>query len=215
MELLHPFMPFLTEEVWQALPHLGESVMVAKWPQPSERLQFEGAEKEMGLIIDVVRAIRNMRQEANVPPVKKVQAILTGSPENREILERNINYLSNLAGLESCRVFEENAPKPEKSVSAVTGGVAIFLPMAGLVDIAKEKERYAKELNQLEAEIQKLETRIENPAFSQKAPPEIVVKERAKLDGFKEKASKIRERLQELGLKLGLSIRLERLDVRE
>ncbi len=198
MELLHPFMPFLTEEIWQALPHLGESVMVAQWPHPSEKLQFKGAEKEMGLIIDVVRAIRNMRQEANVPPARKVPAILIGAFENREILERNLDYLSNLAGLESCRILDENAPKSEKSVSAVAGGVTIFLPMAGLVDIAKEKERYSKELNQLEVEIHKLATRIENPAFSRKAPPEIVAKERTKLDGFKEKAAKIRERLQEL-----------------
>ena len=199
MELLHPFMPFLTEEIWQALPHLGESVMIAKWPRPSEKLQFAEAEGEMGLIIEVVRAIRNMRQEANVPPAKKVPAILIGVLEKCEILERNLNYLSNLAGLESCQILEANAPKPEKSVSAVAGGVTIFLPVAGLVDIAKEKERYTKELNQLEAEIQKLAARIENPAFSQKAPPEVVVKERAKLDSFKEKAAKIRERLQELG----------------
>jgi valyl-tRNA synthetase len=198
MELLHPFMPFLTEEIWQALPHLGESVMIAKWPCPSEKLLFEGVEKEMGQIIDVIRAIRNMRQEANVSPGKKVPAVLLGAAENRECLERNVNYLSNLAGLESCRMLDESDPKPEKSVSAVAGGVTIFLPMAGLVDIVREKERYTKELNQLEAEIQKLATRIENPAFSQKAPPEIVAKERTKLGGFKEKASKIRQRLQEL-----------------
>ena len=198
MELLHPFMPFLTEEIWQALPHLGESVMIAHWPHPSEKLQFESVEKEMDLIIDVVRAIRNMRQGANVPPSKKVTAIMLCSPENRDILERNSNYLSNLAGLESCRFLDENAAKPEKSVSAVARGVTIFLPMAGLVDIAKEKERYIKELTQLETEIQKLAIRIENPAFTQKAPPEIVAKERAKLEGFKEKAAKIKERLAEL-----------------
>ncbi len=198
MELLHPFMPFLTEEIWQALPHLGESIMVAKWPQPSEELQFETVENEMGLIIEVIRAIRNMRQEANVSPAKKVPAIFLCAIENREILERNIDYLSNLAGLESFEILGEDAPKPDKSVSAVAGGVTIFLPMAGLVDIAKERERYTKELNQLEAEIQKLAGRIENPAFSQKAPPEIVAKERAKLEGFKEKAAKISERLKEL-----------------
>ncbi|MGE5606086.1 MAG: valine--tRNA ligase, partial [Bacteroidota bacterium] len=198
MELLHPFMPFLTEEIWQALPHLGESVMVAKWPVASERLQFEAIEDEMGLVIEAVRAIRNMRAEANVLPSKKVTAIFTCETKKQKILETNINYLSNLAGLDNYQIQDVNAPKPEKSVSAVAGGVTIFLPMAGLVDVVKEKERFTKELNHLTAEIEKLASRIENPAFSQKAPPEIVAKERAKLEGFKEKAAKIKERLQEL-----------------
>jgi valyl-tRNA synthetase len=109
-----------------------------------------------------------------------------------------MEYLANLAGLESVQFMDENAPKPEKAVSAVAGGVTLFMPMAGLVDVAKERERFTKELNQLEAEITKLATRIENPAFSRKAPPEIVAKERAKLEGFKEKAQKIKERLQDL-----------------
>ena len=198
MELLHPFMPFLTEEIWQALPHLGESVIVAQWPYSSENLQFETVEKEMDLIIDVIRSIRNMRQSANVPPAKKVTAIILCSPENRDILERNSSYLLNLAGLESCRFLDEKAATPQKSMSAVAGGVTIFLPISGLVDIAKEKGRYTKELSQLEKEIQKLATRIENPAFSRKAPPEIVAKEKAKLEGFKEKAAKIKGRLEEL-----------------
>lgn len=199
MELLHPFMPFLTEEIWQALPSQGESIMITKWPVASEKLIFETVESEMDLIIEMIRAIRNIRSENNVSPGKKITAIFACPTEKQEILKRNIGYLADLAGLESSQFMDENAPKPEKAVSAVAGGVTIFMPMAGLVDVAKEKERFSKELNQLEAEIQKLATRIENPAFSQKAPPEIVTKERAKLEGFKEKAAKIKERLQDLG----------------
>ncbi len=198
LELLHPFMPFLTEEIWQTLPHQGESIMVAKWPIASDKLQFETVEAEMGLVIEVIRAIRNMRSEANVPPAKKIAAIFSCASEKQQVLEHNIGYLTNLAGLESLQISGENISKPEKSVSGVAGGVTIFLPMSGLVDVAKERERFAKELNQLETEITKLKGRIENPAFSQKAPPEIVAKERVKLEGFNEKASKIRERLQEL-----------------
>jgi valyl-tRNA synthetase len=198
MELLHPFMPFLTEEIWQALPSQGESIMIAKWPEASEKLVFDRAENEMGLIIEMVRAIRNIRSENNVAPGKKITAIFACPADKQEILERNMEYLANLAGLESVQFMDENAPKPEKAVSAVAGGVTLFMPMAGLVDVAKERERFTKELNQLEAEITKLATRIENPAFSRKAPPEIVAKERAKLEGFKEKAQKIKERLQDL-----------------
>lgn len=198
MELLHPFMPFLTEEIWQALPSQGESIMIAKWPVVSENLIFDTAEKEMALIIETIRAIRNLRSENSVAPGKKITAIFACTADKQEVLKRNGEYLANLAGLESVQFMDEKAPKPEKAVSAVAGGITIFAPMAGLVDVAKERERFTKELNQLEAEITKLATRIENPAFSQKAPPEIVAKERAKLEGFKEKAQKIRERLQDL-----------------
>ncbi|NLY75321.1 MAG: valine--tRNA ligase [Firmicutes bacterium] len=198
MELLHPFMPFLSEEIWQALPHIGESIMIAEWPAASEKLQFEKVEAEMGMVIEVVRAIRNVRSEANVPPGKKITAIFSCAAEKQEILERNLEHLTNLAGLENPQFIAENEPKPEKAVGAVAGGVTIFVPLAGLADPVKEKERLMKELNQLEAEINKLEARITNPAFSQKAPPEVVAKEKAKLERFKEKAAKIEERLRDL-----------------
>ncbi|WP_424337425.1 valine--tRNA ligase [Hydrogenispora ethanolica] len=198
LELLHPFMPFLTEEIWQAVPHQGESIMVAQWPQASENLTFQTAESEMNLVIEVIRALRNIRSEANLAPQKKVAAYFSASAERNAILERNIPYIANLAGLDEQHFLAETAPKPERSVSSVAAGITLFVPLAGLVDVAKEKERLGKELGQLENEIAKIEARISSPSFSQKAPPEVVAKEKVKLDTFREKAGKIKERLTQL-----------------
>ncbi|HBE79988.1 MAG TPA: valine--tRNA ligase [Firmicutes bacterium] len=198
MELMHPFMPFLTEEIWQALPHEGESIMIAKWPTQNGKLQFSTAENEMETIIEVVRTIRNIRAEANVQPQKKVEAILVSSAEKKAALERNIQYISSMAGVGSSQLVDDENFKVEKAISAVAAGITIFMPVAGLVDAVKEKERLSKELSQLEGEIIKIIARIESPAFSTKAPPQVVAKEREKLAAFQEKAAKIKERLEQL-----------------
>ena len=199
LELLHPFMPFLTEEIWQVLPHKGESIMVTSWPKAAPELTFEAAESDMNLVIAVIRAIRNIRSEANLAPSKKVAVYFKASNDRNETLQRGIQYIAGLAGLDEYHFLIEDAPQPEKAVSSVAGGVSIFIPLAGLVDVAKEKERLGKELSQLENEIAKIESRIASPSFSQKAPPEVVEKERVKLETFKEKAGKIKERLEQLG----------------
>jgi valyl-tRNA synthetase len=198
MELLHPFMPFLTEEIWQALPHEGASIMITKWPIINEKLCFKAAGSEMEIIIEVVRTIRNIRVEANVQPQKKVEAILVSSIEKSKVLEGNMQYISNMAGLGSWQLVTDETFKSEKSISAVAAGITIFMPVAGLVDAVKEKERLAKELGQLEVEIGKIELRIDSPAFAAKAPPQVIAKEREKLETFKDKASKIKERLEQL-----------------
>ncbi len=198
MELLHPFMPFLTEELWQALPHQGESIMISTWPKSHVALIFESAEAEMNLVIEVTRAIRNIRSEANLQPQKKVAAYFSATPERNRLLERGIDYVAGLAGLESYQFLTENDPKPEKAVSSIAEGVTIFVPLAGLVDVDKERERLSKELAQLGNETAKLQARIGSPNFSLKAPAEVVAKEKLKLESFLDKAKKIKERLEQL-----------------
>ncbi len=198
MELLHPFMPFLTEEIWQVLPHHGESLMIVKWPESSQRLSNEKAEQQMSAIIEIIRSIRNIRAEANVPPSKKVTAVFAGSQIQNDMLRQHIDYIKNLGGLDNYQFIAADDPKPEKSVSAIAGGVTIFIPLAGLVDVARERERLTKELAQLETEYVKVASRLESPAFSSKAPPQVVEKEKEKLTAFADKISKIKERLQEL-----------------
>lgn len=198
MELLHPFMPFLTEEIWQALPHRGDSIMIAKWPQFTGGFQFETAGSEMAAVIEVIRAIRNIRAEANLPPSKKVAAILAGAEAQISVFRKHIDYIVNLAGLESVEFIAGTDNKPEKSVSSVAGGVTIYIPMSGLVDVAKERERLTKEMGQLEVETAKLVARLESPAFTEKAPPQVVAREREKLKTFQDKIAKIKERLAEL-----------------
>lgn len=198
LELLHPFIPFLTEEIWQTLPHLGESIMITKWPTVNADLQNQTAVQTIEMMIEVIRAIRNIRAEANVQPGKKVTAIFAGSVEKNAILKDNLQYISNLAGLEAAEFIDEVTDTPEKAVAAVAAGVKIYVPILGLVDVAKEKERLTKELNQLEVEIEKVESRLATPAFSSKAPPAVVAKETEKVATFKDKAAKIRERLAQL-----------------
>lgn len=198
MELLHPFMPFLTEEVWQALPHEGESIMITQWPAGNEKNQFIADEAEMEDVIEVVRTIRNIRAEASVQPQKKVEAVFVSSAAKKAILERNMQYISNMAGLGNFTLISDESYKVEKSISAVAAGIKIFMPVAGLVDVAKEKERLSKEYFQLETEIGKLESRINSESFVAKAPAQVVAKEREKLATFKDKAAKIKERLEQL-----------------
>jgi valyl-tRNA synthetase len=199
LELLHPFMPFLTEEIWQNLPHQGDSIMITAWPVAAESLRFTAAEQTMRLVIEVVKAIRNIRAEANVQPQKKVTAICQAAPGKLALLDDNRDYLVSLAGLEALQLLAIGKAQPVKSVSGVAGGIAIFIPLEGVIDVAREVERLTKELTQLETEIDKTEDRLASSAFTTKAPPQVVAKEQAKVTNFKEKAVKIRERLAHLG----------------
>jgi valyl-tRNA synthetase len=198
LELLHPFMPFLTEEIWQTLPHRGDSIVIADWPVAADSLRFVTAEQTMRLVIEVVKAIRNIRAEANVQPQKKVIVLCQAAPEKLALLESSKEYITSLAGLENLQFLAPAAAQPEKTVSAVAGGIAIFIPLEGLIDVAREVERLTKELTQLETEIGKTEDRLASPAFVSKAPSQVVEKEKAKVVNFKEKAAKIRERLAQL-----------------
>jgi valyl-tRNA synthetase len=198
LELLHPFMPFLTEEIWQNLQHRGDSIMITAWPVATESLRFAAAEQTMQLVIEVVKAIRNLRAEANVPPQKKVTVLCQAAPDKLALLDSSRDYIVNLAGLDELQMLAVDAAQPEKTVGTVAGGIAIFIPLEGLIDVARELERLTKELTQLETEIGRTETRLASPAFASKAPPQVVAKEQVKVVNFKEKAAKIRERLTQL-----------------
>ncbi len=198
MVLLHPYMPFITEEIWQALPHAGESVMLAPWPEPEAGYRDAGAESEMQLLMDVVRAIRNIRAETRVDPGRKVEAVLLAGSVQRRILEENRLYLEVLAGLGRLEIRPEGTAKPDRAVSAVESGVEIYLPLAGLVDLAVERERLQKELAELETEKNRLAKKLENPQFLAKAPAAVVEKEKKKLAEVESKYEKVSARLAAL-----------------
>lgn len=195
MVLLHPYMPFITEEIWQVLPHEGESIMQASWPVPEENLLNSDAEDKMSLLMEVTRAIRNIRAESRVEPGRKVAAILLAGPEARKTLEENSLYLEVLAGLGHLTIHPEGSAKPEQAVSAVVSGVEIYLPLAGLVDLEMEKERLKKELAELEKEKERLGKKLANTQFLTKAPEAVVAKEKKKLAGVEEKYAKVSARL--------------------
>ena len=196
MVLLHPFMPFITEEIWQALPYEGESVMVAPWPEPDENSSTRRPRRKMGLLMEVTRAIRNIRAEAGWSPAES-RGHPSGWAGGEEILEENRLYLE-VPGLWATGDPAGRERQPEQAVSAVVTGVEVYLPLAGLVDLEKEKERLEKELAELEKEKERLEKKLANTQFLAKAPEAVVAKEKEKLAAVEEKYAKVSARLAEL-----------------
>ncbi len=189
LRLLHPFMPFITEEIWQALPHEGESIMVAQWPVADESLSFpvEGAEMEM--VMNAIRAVRNLRSEMNVPQSRK--STLYVVTEQPAAFEAGVAFFVRLASADQV-IVQASAPEgAERMAAAVTAAAHLYLPMDQLVDIEKELARIAKERVNAEKNLAGIEKKLSNPGFLAKAPEAVVAGER-------EKAEKLRQMLEQL-----------------
>lgn len=200
LELLHPFMPFITEEIWQLLPHRGETIMLAPWIGGDEREIDAKAERSMESIMETIRAIRNLRSELNVAPGKKAEVVI--NPQNidmTEILQAGEGYLINLGSISNLTFLAEGAGKPEQAVTAIISGAEIYLPLRGLIDIEKEQSRLNKELENYDKEISRLEAKLNNPGFVSKAPCEVVDKEKEKLLDYRTKKEAVAARISGLG----------------
>lgn len=196
LKLLHPFMPFITEAIWQALPHEGNSIMTAQWPKSQPELLDAAAEQHMTTIMEAIKAIRNMRAEVNVPPGKKSEVILQiVSPELTAVVEQYEQYFKSLAAAESVVLLSRGAEKPENAMTAVVSGIEVYLPLKGLIDVEKETGRLNKELAVLDKEIARIVSKLSNDGFIAKAPPEVIEKERAKELEYREKQIAINDRL--------------------
>ncbi len=201
LELLHPFMPFITEEIWQRLPHRGRTIMRAPWPAKRDEMLDPVAEEQMGLVMEVTRGIRHIRSEMNVPPGKQAEAIIVSADAGvRGVVEANLAYIEGLA---NCRaeVKAELAQKPEQAATAVARGAQVFVPLRGLIDIEKEIARLSKELKAVEKDLEKVRSKLGNKNFLDKAPAEVVEKERGKEAELASKAGALKERLAVLGEK--------------
>lgn len=199
LRLLHPFMPFITEEIWQHIPHEGKSVMIASWPTGEESKIDEESEAAMAAIMEVIKAIRNMRTEVGALPGKKSEAILHfATAAQQEIFAANDSYIRVLADAEPITFLSADEAKPDNALTAVVGGVEIYLPLKGLIDVPKERERLNKEMASLEKEIARVESKLANEKFVAKAPAEVVEKERAKLREYADKKTVVAERLRHL-----------------
>ena len=198
LRLLHPFMPFITEEVWQHLPHEGETIMLASWPKLEDAYASPETEAKMTAVMDIVRAIRNIRSEKKVAPGKEIPVIIHAGEEGLALLEEAQGYLKVLARVGDLDMQPLETLKPEKAVTAVAGGVEVYLPLAGLVDIDEEIARLQKELKETAQEIRRAQGKLANTGFVTKAPAEIVEKERQKLISLQEKEAMLQDRLSEL-----------------
>lgn len=221
LRMLHPFTPFITEALWGYLRqgvirHFGtiepygfgvtplqqdwtDALIVASWPSP--RLEEDWENKtlsDFNLVQEIVRAVRNLRAEMNVPAARRIAVVMSGG-EKTPIIESQADCLAVLAGLdpENIQIFQQLMEKPENHAALVVGPVEIFLPIAGMVDTAAERRRLEKDLNEVESQVDRLAKLLASP-FAEKAPPAVVQKERDRLETFRETASKIQLQLQDL-----------------
>ncbi|QGG47276.1 valine--tRNA ligase [Heliorestis convoluta] len=199
LQLLHPYMPFLTEEIWQQLPHHGETIMRSPWPQVEPEKVDRLAEEEMALLMDVIRSARNLRAEMNVPPGKKAELILqVGDKRSLKILQEGKSYLANLSTASDVTISADTSVKPEGAVTAIVHNIEVYLPLKDLIDSKKEVERLQKELATTEKELQRLRGKLGNASFVAKAPAEVVEKEREKEREGENKKVALQERIDAL-----------------
>lgn len=197
LRLLHPFMPFVTEELWQQLPHLGDALIVAEWPTAGER--FYEAERAFGAMMEVIREIRNARSEHGVEPGRRIAAIVYPGPLSGAFadLRRELWFLARIDS-DSYEVRDGEPTTPDGAVSIVTGGSSIFLPLAGMIDTGAERARIERELEQMRGEIEKAQGLLSNQQFVSRAPEAVVAGHRERLRASLERQALLENRLRDL-----------------
>ena len=196
MKLLHPFMPFITEEIWQHLPHEGESIMISEWPEYDEKLNFPKDVESMELIMQSISAIRNRRAEMNVPPSKKAKVIIV--TDKTDVFKQGTAFFEKLASASEAVVQTDKSGISDNAVNVVVPSAEVFLPLDELVDKTKELERLNAEKKKLEGEIKRVEGKLNNAGFVSKAPQKVVDEEKAKGEKYKEMLEKVLENIKSM-----------------
>ncbi|GLI37073.1 valine--tRNA ligase [Geobacter hydrogenophilus] len=189
LRLLHPFMPFITEEIWQALPgrRPTATIMTSPWPTPDPAWDFAAGAAEMELVMEVIRGIRNIRGEMDVAPSREIAAILNcGSESSLDLLKKNEVYIMSLARISDLAIGT-GMERPADAAISVAGDVEVAVPLRGLVDVEEEEKRLLKEIGKLDKDIEFLAKKLANPSFVERAPADVVAKEREKLTEFSQK----------------------------
>ncbi len=198
LQMLHPLMPFITEEIWQKLPVANESIMISSYPVSNREKIDAGAEETMGLIIEVVNSIRALRWEMNIAPAQQVDVVLRSTSSNSiDILNRYRGYIENLAKAGSVTAAA-GASKPESAVTAVVRDVEIFLPLKGVIDFADEQRRLQKELAKIQKDLGDITRKLSNRDFLAKAPEAVIEKEKARSQELIETRDKLQTNLERI-----------------
>ena len=192
LKLLHPFMPFITEEIWQAIPHEGETIMVSKWPEYKEELNFSAEELNFEKVMDAIKAVRARRSEMNVPPSKKATLHIETAFE--DVFRQGQAFLERLAWADAVDFSKDF--DADSCVQVITDSARVFIPLAQLVDRDKEIARLNKEKDDCEKDIKFLSGKLNNPGFVAKAPEKVIAVEREKLAKAEERMAKILESLK-------------------
>ncbi len=196
LKLLHPFMPFITEEIFSFLPHGEESIVISKWPEYIESLVFEEDEKRMGVVMGAIRGVRNLRTQMNVPPSKRAR--ITIVTDDTSLFAGTEKYFEKLAGASETVIASDMTGIDENAVNTVVEGATVYIPLDDLVDREKEVERLTKEQATLVSEIKRAEGKLNNAGFVDKAPEKVVNEEREKLAKYKDMLAKVEESLAKL-----------------
>ena len=200
LKLLHPYMPFITEEIFCTLQTKEESIMISPWPKTSEERAFEKEETAIELMKEAVRGIRNVRTQMNVAPGKKAAVYVVSDKEQvRRIFEEGRQFFTALAAASELTVQADKAGIDDSAVSVVIQGATVYIPFEELVDIAQEIERLKKEQKRLEGELARVQGMLGNERFMAKAPEQKVAEERAKLEKYSQMKAQVEERLAQLG----------------
>ena len=209
LKMLHPFMPFITEEIWSKLPHGEEQadnpenfLIKANWPVANVGCHFPAQEAKLEMAMDAIRAIRNIRAEAEAAPSRKLKAIILATGEKAEIMKSGERYLKNIANITEVTFAEDKAQVPEEVMSAVIDGAEIFVPLDDLVDYKAEMERLTKEKKKLESEVERVVKKLSNQGFVSKAPEKVINEEREKQVKYEEMLAKVTARLELVSAKV-------------
>jgi len=195
LRLLHPFMPFVTEELWQRLPGTQGSIMEADWPQPDPAERDLQAEADMQMLMEIISAVRNVRGEMGLNPGQALEVVLVPQGEReKELLDTHADRIRNLAKASQVSFIPEGQA-PDKAASAAVSGATVFVPLEGLVDFAAEVARLEKAIAKLEKEVAKSGKKLANQGFVSKAPAQVVEKEKAKLAQAEDRLARLKENL--------------------
>ena len=197
LKMLHPFMPFITEEIWSYLPETDDQfIMLSEFPEYKEEYKFETEVAELETAMEIIRAIRNIRAEANAAPSKELTAVIVADNESAEKIQAGERYIKKMANITDILVTDDKARVPAEVMSAVVTGAEVNIPLEELVDFKAEAERLAKEKKKLEGEVKRGEKMLSNPGFVNKAPEAKINEEKEKLANYKEMLEKVIERLE-------------------
>ncbi len=203
LEMLHPFMPYITEEIWSFLPHSSCErednpncfLIKAKWPVYSEKRSFPDEEEKLETAMEAIRAIRNIRSEAEAAPSRKLTAVILAQGEKEAVIRSAERYIKDLANITDIRFVTEKEQVPDDVMSAVISGIELFVPLDDLVDFSAELERLEKEKKKLEGEVARVKGKLSNEGFVSKAPERVVQEEREKQAKYEDMLAKVEERL--------------------
>ena len=197
LKLLHPFMPFITEEIWLSLPHVGESIVISDWPKADSSLDFPVEANDMEMIMDAVKAVRNKRAEMNIPPSKKASMIIV--TDKADVFSKGSVFFEKLASASNVTIAKDSAGVDENSAHVIVDGAQIYMPMGELVDTEKEIARLNDEKKRLLSEIKRVEGKLSNEGFVAKAPAHVVEEEKAKGEKYKQMLQSVEESLKAFG----------------